>query len=95
MQSVPAWMYEAMAIVAFAMGIFVLLLGGIFVLLLGGIFVLWLGATPTWHAFFGRETPAKPPAAAEPGAATTPASTRPALAIILGGGLIWLGGEEV
>jgi hypothetical protein len=87
MQSVPAWMYEAMAIVAFAMGIFVLLLGG--------IFVLWLGATPTWHAFFGRETPAKPPAAAEPGAATTPASTRPALAIILGGGLIWLGGEEV
>jgi hypothetical protein len=92
MQSVPAWMYEAMAIVAFAMGLFVLLLGGIFVLLLGGIFVLWLGATPIWHAFFGRETPAKSDAAAETGEATTRASTKPAVAIILAGGLIWLGG---
>jgi hypothetical protein len=92
MQSVPAWMYEAMAIVAFAMGIVVLLLG------LALIMRAFGGKSPAksdaaMPALPAAETGAAGPIeAAAPGAATTRASTRAAIAIILGGGLIWLGG---
>jgi hypothetical protein len=99
MQSVPAWMYEAwmyeaMAIVAFAMGILVLLLG------LTLIMRAFWGKSPAKSpAKSDAVTPAAetgtagPIEAAAPGAATTRASTRAAITIILGGGLIWLGGE--
>jgi apyrase len=69
MQSVPAWMYEAMAIVAFATGIVVL---------------LW-GLTLIMRAFWGKSSDAVMLAL------RTRASTRAAIAIILGGSLIWLG----
>jgi hypothetical protein len=93
-QLVLACVCVALAIGAFVMGIVVLSLG------LRLIMRAFGGKSPAksdsmMPAQVAETGAAGPIEAAAPGAATTRASTRAAIAIILGGGLIWLGGEEV